>query len=292
MLIILVYHKILNSADDSFTDPLQISVSEKRFNEHLSFINREFVLIDLEKGLNTKIVQSPTIYVAITFDDGYKYSLQLADSILYANKAKATAFICPIHCDNPEIFWWDRFADMYIKKYETENQRKKIWRLHQKLIRGRYDDAARKMTVLHPDISDTHRCDITSSWDDLSELSKEVFTFACHGLKHDWFPSMTANELERDLIAAKQMIIENGINAQSILAYPYGYRECVLMTHVSEVIASHFKWGMIAEPGLVVTKDIKNRYFIPRNHVGNWSGENLVNRIHKIANPFISKSQQ
>jgi peptidoglycan/xylan/chitin deacetylase (PgdA/CDA1 family) len=101
---ILMYHRI---ACEPF-DPWGLAVSPTRFEQQLDWLAAQRMVLPLADFADRLRKRSlPNDAIAITFDDGYACSAQVAAPLLSARKLSATVFLCPDLLDRPEECWWD-----------------------------------------------------------------------------------------------------------------------------------------------------------------------------------------
>lgn len=105
-----MYHSI-NDAD---TDPWNICVSEKYFEQQISFLKENYRVIDIEEliyEIKHNSVAEKT--VCITFDDGYADNFINAVPILEKHNCSATFFISSAFIGH-KIFWWHELESIFL----------------------------------------------------------------------------------------------------------------------------------------------------------------------------------
>src|SRR3989344_6199457 len=105
---ILFYHRIAEVSDD----PHLLSVSPKRFEDQLKYLQNNFKIISLKEFAqnfkNEKIIRNS---IVITFDDGYVDNLINALPILKKLQIPATVFVTAGKINSNEPFYWDENTD-------------------------------------------------------------------------------------------------------------------------------------------------------------------------------------
>jgi peptidoglycan/xylan/chitin deacetylase (PgdA/CDA1 family) len=101
---ILAYHRI--AALDP--DPDGLCVTPEDFRDQMAHVRREYHPISLEGLAGTAAAgEIPDGAIAVTLDDGYLDSFEIASPILVECGIPATFFVTTGHLDEPGEFWWD-----------------------------------------------------------------------------------------------------------------------------------------------------------------------------------------
>jgi peptidoglycan/xylan/chitin deacetylase (PgdA/CDA1 family) len=110
--IILMYHRIANPS----TDPWELAVDAKNFEDHLQILKRDYNVQPLPKiieQLQQKKIKRKCI--AITFDDGYIDNYSTAKPLLEKYNLPATFFITSKNIDSKDEFWWDELGKIFLQ---------------------------------------------------------------------------------------------------------------------------------------------------------------------------------
>lgn len=94
-IIFLCYHGVTKRPTRSESDPKGLHVSERRFAEHLDFLERRYHVISLTDYINARVSCKPLppYCVVLTFDDGFRNFLTVAAPALAARHFPATVFL-------------------------------------------------------------------------------------------------------------------------------------------------------------------------------------------------------
>ncbi len=106
-----MYHRIA----DVVSDPWEIAVSAKHFEEHLQVLKNDFTVQPVKQLINqvsARRVADKSI--CITFDDGYRDNFELAKPILERYNCPATFFIATGFIGSQNQFWWDELAAIFL----------------------------------------------------------------------------------------------------------------------------------------------------------------------------------
>jgi peptidoglycan/xylan/chitin deacetylase (PgdA/CDA1 family) len=93
--IFLCYHGVTKRPIRSESDPKGLHVNERRFAEHLDFLERHYHVISLPDYINARVgcKRLPQYCVVLTFDDGFRNFLTVAAPALAARHFPATVFL-------------------------------------------------------------------------------------------------------------------------------------------------------------------------------------------------------
>ncbi len=110
--LILLYHRIA----DTDSDPWQLAVTPKHFEEHLQILSRHWRVARLsDSAAGVKRGRLPRRRVVVTFDDGYADNLLTAKPLLEKYDVPATVFIATGYTGGDREFWWDELDRLLIQ---------------------------------------------------------------------------------------------------------------------------------------------------------------------------------
>ncbi|MEP9379962.1 polysaccharide deacetylase family protein [Aquabacter sp. CN5-332] len=114
--IILMYHRIGDTAGEASSDPWGSAVSPARFAQHLDILRRRRVVLSLRQ-LAARLAAGtlPHNGVVVTFDDGYADNLHAAKPLLETHDVPATVFAVASAIGRPTGFWWDELAAILLR---------------------------------------------------------------------------------------------------------------------------------------------------------------------------------
>jgi peptidoglycan/xylan/chitin deacetylase (PgdA/CDA1 family) len=99
-----MYHRI----GEENVDPWSLSVSPRRFDEQLAWLQRHREVLPLsEFARRHRDGALPARAIAITFDDGYACNASAAVPLLEAHDLPATIFVTTGPVSSGREFWWD-----------------------------------------------------------------------------------------------------------------------------------------------------------------------------------------
>lgn len=110
--VVLVYHRVA----DLISDPWSLSVSPRRFEEHLQILRRHFRPMSLSRLVQALRAGSvPPRSVVLTFDDGYADNLHNAKALLERYSVPATVFVTTGAIGRDREFWWDELDKLLLQ---------------------------------------------------------------------------------------------------------------------------------------------------------------------------------
>lgn len=275
----LIYHKICTNPNENALDPFDICVTKETFSSHLRELQNHYNIIaesQILQALDPTDDLNQERCVLLTFDDGYKSSVEIACDYLSSHGVRAVAFISPRHVDSPEnIYWWDILSDALganrIRERESTRIRSHAMQLDYKSAHNFVVNslAGRPVSAEVNHIAD---------WKLLRRAS-EVFDFGVHGLLHDRFSALTVAQLSETLVEAKLQIHRELSVSPTSIAYPYGDGLSVTAEQIDGPIRKEFHLGFTAQKGITRSWQTNCRFQLPRYFVPEISGTALVHRL-------------
>lgn len=252
-LVALLYHCVRETDEPWHGDELlRLSVSQRRFREHLSMLADTAEIVDLPTALRhaSSLESSKNRYVTVTFDDGYIDSLRLAEAAMAeVTSCAATVFVPAGHCEAGEPFWWDALGVAAATGAWKETAPEDPLPLLRRLRKLRHADAlAEVRELVLPDAWEL--CpDRPGTWAELRELNPRHLTVGSHGWWHENLSLLPLPELTHDLRAAAVKIADAGLPVTSAVAYPFGREGFIEWEQLREVVGLEHCYGMMSEPG-------------------------------------------
>jgi peptidoglycan/xylan/chitin deacetylase (PgdA/CDA1 family) len=110
-LTIVLYHRIVTRPDRGLLSD-GMCVTAARFEAQVAWFRRAFqpIRLDVAMARLARGEPLPPRALAVTFDDGYRDTLELAWPVLERQGVPATLFVPTGGLDDGEPFWWDRLA--------------------------------------------------------------------------------------------------------------------------------------------------------------------------------------
>lgn len=109
---ILMYHRVHAAS----SDPWNLCVSPRHFNEHMEHLRGHFTLLRLGQLVELLAAgRLPSPAAAVTFDDGYADNLRNAKPILESHGVPATVFVVSGAVGQSHEFWWDELHRLLLE---------------------------------------------------------------------------------------------------------------------------------------------------------------------------------
>lgn len=293
--LVLLYHRVAE-IDEGFEDPFLLSVSPRRFEQHLEILHRTANIMPVGELLRAAHQgRLAPRSVALSFDDGYADSLYAAKPLLEANDASATVFVVAGSLGG--TFWWDELLDTIARPRSlparlrlTVRDRIHDWSLddadrgqRDRLLRQIYRllrelDAAERRAVLDrlaswcpekPAIPN-HRRPLTSK--ELGELAAGgLIDIGAHGMTHRPLSGLSDTE-QYDEIARSKAVLEEALGTTvTSFSYPYGLEEDFTATTAALVERSGFELACTNVCDAVDRQT--DPYRLPRFWVRDWEAD-------------------
>jgi peptidoglycan/xylan/chitin deacetylase (PgdA/CDA1 family) len=236
-LLVLGWHNV----ESSWLFPVRPGAGVRGLGRQLAFLRRRMTVVPLGDALRalSQGQPLPPRAVAVTFDDGYRDTLELAVPILERLGLPATFFLVPELLSGLIRPWWEMLGWAF-----TCSRRESIrWEGQQLGLRGAAErraslTAAAERLKQRP-VADLDRavtelrllCDPSGApghtemfldWQGARELVRRGFTVGSHSLKHTILAREGAAEQHRDLLLSRQQLEHRLGVTVDLLAYPNG----------------------------------------------------------------------
>ncbi len=262
--IILFYHKIQRRPAGLWGEPV---VDAHAFRQHIAFLAREYLPIPLSElvvAMQEK-VPLPERTVAITFDDGYQNNFLMAAPILRQYRVPATLFISTGLVGTNRWMW----------AYELE----KIFRIHplEEISASARHPAIKQIceqslsrrvalvacveylkSIPHPQLLEVmgrirdkfpmapDEDNRFLSWSEVRQLRNYGFEFGAHTESHPILLRQRLEDVERELVASRDMLERRLGERPKLFAYPNGDTNSA----VTELVGRYFEAAVTTHPGI------------------------------------------
>lgn len=188
---------------------------------------------------------------AVTFDDGLRSVLALAQPILYRRGIPATVFLCPGLIGRQELPWFERLYRILSSSgrmdiYESTAESLKT------LAADAQDSAIetlrREMRVDADDADDEGRL---MDWEEVARLGEGgLIDFGAHTMNHRILSHLTLDEQRAEILGSRDALIGR-FGRCDLFAYPNGKRGDFTTATLEIVREAGFTCAVTAIPGLV-----------------------------------------
>jgi len=301
---ILMYHRI---ASETF-DPWRLAVTREAFAEQLEWLARHRTVLRLGEFAELhRRRKLPRTAIAVTFDDGYACTAEVAVPMLNEAGMPATIFIAPEQVRRGGPFWWDELQQIVIDHGETHlvlageriqigerqpsdwhlDANREAWSPRQRafyqlwlrlrtLPRHRLEATMSELRGQKSGkgVRQPHRLMTVAQARALASVEIE---FGSHALSHSSLPHLSPSERAREIHdSASACEALTGVSPATF-AYPYGDydEECEALVRD----AGYECACTIEESGV---RRNSRLFALPRLQVGNWSARELAKVLHAV----------
>ncbi len=238
--VILMYHRVLPN-DTPPPDALDrgLGVTQERFEQHLSLIaarHRFLALDDLPRHLQSK----EPMGVVITFDDGYRDTLELALPVLEKYRAPATVFVSTRYPDGDCRVWWLELVELLRElprlqfrwqdrdlafELRNEAERREAFTVLRDLMLGGLspEQQEKLMDMLRQGRPPRRYDELFMTWEMLRELAGHPgIAIGAHTMGHVNLAALDPDRARDEIMGARERL-EQMLQCQiRHMAYPYG----------------------------------------------------------------------
>jgi peptidoglycan/xylan/chitin deacetylase (PgdA/CDA1 family) len=297
-----MYHRIAN---ETF-DPWRLVVTPEAFAEQLAWLARHRVVLRLADfaALHRKN-KLPRSAIALTFDDGYSCTAEVAVPMLNKIGMSATIFIAPEQIKQDVPFWWDDLQQIVIehsapsltlagepieigerdaRDWNLDSNREawtprqqafyQLW-LRLRTLPPRSLEAA--MSELREQKAGKSRREsrLLMTKAQVRSIASKKIEFGSHALTHASLPHLSSDERAREILESAGACEALTGTRPTTFAYPYGDFDDQCEALVRE---AGYECACTIEESAVRTSS--RLFALPRIQVGDWSGRELAKVLH------------
>ena len=241
--IILMYHRVLDSPPGGFHDPA-LYVSAKTFEMHLCEVARVFEIVPLERLIRPdghETARKPLC--AVTFDDAWNDTYQVAFPILRKHGVPASVFVPTGLIGEGSSFWFEDLTDLANKAVENG-----IVSIFVQYFHGLIGDwspetlSSESLSVLIsrlkelpaetlPDLVSSAYGELglalktrshTIGWEDMREMSNHGISFGPHGSNHLILTTLTGASKRQEIFNSLAIMSDRRIGLHPVFSFPNG----------------------------------------------------------------------
>ena len=289
---ILMYHRI---AQERF-DPWGLAVSHDRFGDQLKWLAQRRTVLPLGRfaAMHSEGTLPPEA-VALTFDDAYECTAEVAAPLLEQAGLPATIFIPAELIERGAQFWWDELQHLVLghdgaclelegeqivlgPRHPHDRQWKpdappgtprqiafnRIWSSLREKAPAELDDA---MTSLRGQASptDTSKIAVPMSAVKVRETASDLIEFGSHALTHPWLTTLPPNEKRREIGDSVARVERLTGRRPTSFAYPYGNLDAE-----SEQLVEDAGFECACATLGTAVSPTSRLFALPRKQVGDW----------------------
>ena len=238
--LILMYHRVLPSLPGGYSEP-GLALKATTFEMHLEQVSKVFNLVSLKTFIQ-RMNQEKGL-CAITFDDAWIDTYEVAFPILKKFRAPATVFVPTGLVGKRHCFWFDNLttlANLSVKKNTLSQFLQFFAHLFPDWKPLRLTNSSICELISYMKILPSNKLDeIISSayasigiaeensrtmidWEHMGEMGRFEISFAPHGSHHYILPTLSSEMKMEEIFKPIQVLIEKGINTVPVFSYPNG----------------------------------------------------------------------
>jgi len=234
MLSILLYHGVAPRTDSGIFNYRKKFVTPESFDKHISYLKKHYTLLDLDKA--ARALQNgeelPPYPLVITFDDGYKNTLEFAAPILQKHNAPATIFVVTNYIDKKIPLWVDRLEYVigHGKDYANKTYAEKI-AVDDKIRNELKTMTTHKREERLQQLEQENKISLTSSeetlyapisWKEMVVASEDGINFGAHTENHPILTKLPIEEARTEIGASLRALERHVKKSSKVFAYPNG----------------------------------------------------------------------
>jgi peptidoglycan/xylan/chitin deacetylase (PgdA/CDA1 family) len=263
-LLVLTWHNV----DASWSYPCRPGAGAQGLARQLRLLARTATVVPLEAALDTLASGRPLPprAVALTFDDGYRDTLELAAPMLERLGLPATFFLVPGILSGEVAPWWELLGWAFSTSRQAEigwgerrlptrgvaGRRSLRWAEERlkTLDRGGRDRAVAELCGRLEPRGDSDIGKLFLDWDGARELVRRGFAVGSHTMHHAILSRETAACQALDLVNSRNAL-ETALQVPvHVLAYPNGSRDDYDVDTVRAAKRSGYTHALTVRPGL------------------------------------------
>jgi peptidoglycan/xylan/chitin deacetylase (PgdA/CDA1 family) len=261
-ILVLNFHRVLNEAEFEATNsPAGMIIRTRTFADILAFLSSRYQFVDLR---DSKKPEEQSLYLAITFDDGWEDNYRNAAPLLSKVGAPACIFICPGRMANVSPYWPETVAGtwklMVGDNEDLQELQAFFWAEGLKTKCDSLDDLLNSLKQLEPERRDrvlsklvarfpapTQVHDRTMGWEEIRNLRNYGFCFGSHTIHHEILTTLSESQMDEELVASRQQIAKETGKDLPLFSYPNGGWSPVARDRVA---AAGYELAFANDPGV------------------------------------------
>ena len=283
-LLILMYHNFVDAATQKSNWFYRDSPNPSQFEAALITLKKDFRVITVEDAVKELIEHGTLLQksIAITIDDGYLSSYNIAYPLLKKHGLRATVYLTTDWIGKQIYPWWRMFGDFVANSTISNELIGKIEALLNRSIElniaaingdfNRYHSLYTKVENIIRRMDDSSRLDILENlrnifigdqsiaqnkeniltWGQIREMSSYGIRFGAHTCSHINLSYSELDSAEREIAESKRKIEQSIDSPVDGFAYPYGH-DIVAYEKFVPVLKKHdYKYACASMTGNVV----------------------------------------
>ncbi len=254
--LILCYHNVVTERPGASVGDTGLHMRVDRFREQMGWLAANYEVVSLAEFVACLAAGTSLHRVAtITFDDAYAGVFMSALPLLRAFGLPATVFVVAGAAEHREPFWWDHAA---VQRLLTP-ARREHWL---GALRGDGDAILRHLGVYGLPPVPLPADYLPAGWDAVAAAARAGVTLGVHSDTHRTLSHLTDADLQRELVASRDVLRLRTDADAEFFAYPYGLSDARVRDAIR---AAGYRAACTLDYGLAVPQ--ADRWALPRVNV-------------------------
>ena len=304
---ILAFHHVRPSQPRPFAPNLGLEITPDYLDAVLGHLRRRGIrIVPLDEIPSRLASPGPERVAALTFDDGYRDTLDHALPVLERHAAPFTVFVTTGFAERTAPLWWldleaaiaraehlDLTLDGRVRSMPARSLGAKgraFATLAGRLRRSPPAEVAAVLDALGCDPAQAlARVDrLCLDWDGIAQLAAHpLATVGCHTLTHPSLAALDDGDMRHEIARARDIIAERLGRPVRHLAYPYGGVGAAGSREFAAAARLGFMTGVTTRPGVLRRRHLAEATALPRVSVnGLWPRLEMLDVLLSGA-PFV-----
>jgi peptidoglycan/xylan/chitin deacetylase (PgdA/CDA1 family) len=280
-LTVLAYHRICPVTPDFPTLETNVSADPESFGEHLDIVAKRFDVIALDDlvGWLQGGSSLPKYPALITFDDGYRDTLEIAWPMLRRRRLPAALFVATACVGSSTPFYWDAAAHCFQKTCVDKatlpllGERRWVDAAGRAAVRDDWLTAVKPLSPVSrrqavadlanvlglPPTSSAESAGLHADWAGLRAAQDEGLAIGAHTVTHPKLSALDPDAAHEEIAAGKRELEQQLGRSLTAFAYPYGAVADFSVEHERMVAALGFAAAFSLEPGPATLRAVRRR---------------------------------
>ena len=284
---ILTFHRVVPPQDEPFRPQRGLEITPAFLDEVLTSLRSADIDIVSMDEARQRLSSNPSErrFVAVTFDDGYRDTLQYAWPILKKHQVPVTIYVASAFAEGTGVLWWEVLGQAVAANDAVEavidgEQRRldcstlitkeatyeTIYRSVRSITHQvEIDNAIARFAKLNG-IDTAAQCRaLCMGWDELREMTADpLVTIGCHTVSHPFLAKCDEEALRLELTQSRDAIGENLGRRPDHLSYPVGARDAVGPREFAAAAVLGYKTGVTTRAGVIFPEHRDHLTALPR----------------------------
>ncbi len=284
---ILTFHRVLPAHDEPFQPHRGLEVTPAFLDAVLSALGRAGVdLVSMDEAWR-RLSAAPgdRRFVAVTFDDGYRDTLEHAWPILKKHSVPVTLYVASAFAEGTGLLWWEVLGrvvaendaveaeiDGTLRRFAcgTPEEKDAGYATLYDWLRGMRHEADLEAASLalagRYGIDTAAQCrDLCMGWEELSGLAADpLVTIGAHSVSHPFLAKCEEDAVRVEMTESRSTIEEKlGVRPEHF-AYPVGAPDAVGPREFDICAEAGYRTAVTTRPGVIFADHVNHPTALPR----------------------------